>query len=176
MPSKPNHTSPFTFPDISNWAVVRTGARWEKRVKQFFDDADTISYLPLVERRRVYGKRIRRAQLPLFSGYVFFDHDGISKDRIYTCKRIAQVLIPDDPTELRMDLENIALALHAERHFRPASIHTPGTPVEVKHGPMKGIVGEMVRNGPENLLVIRVRFLGATAELEIDEALVEVQK
>ena len=119
------------------------------------------------------GRRIRTSQLPLFSGYVFFDRDAIHPGRIQGCRRIAQVLAPADPEELRRDLEQIARALCLEPTLHPARIAAPGTPVEVRHGPMKGLAGTLVRRGGESLLLISVRFLGATAELEIDEALVE---
>jgi len=60
------------------------------------------------------------------------------------------------------------------RPFLPTESLESGVEIEVRHGPMKGIVGELIRRGTENILVIRVNFIGVTAELEIDEALIRV--
>jgi hypothetical protein len=170
--SEPAVTDSNPLPAAQAWAAARTGARWEKKVRDFFREAGSPTYLPLYEKRRVYGNRIRLSQLPLFAGYVFFDSGSIEPARIQRCGRIAQILQPSDPEELRRDLEQIALALSVQPDLHPARIVAPGTPVEVRHGPLKGLSGVFVRRGGESLLLISVRFLGATAELEIDEALV----
>ncbi len=162
-----------TLPDVARWSVARTGARWEKSVKEFFDTCHTFSYLPLINHRRVYGKRIRNSLIPLFSGYVFFDADGIEPHQIYSCAKIAQVLHPDDPQELRNDLANIARALQAAPDLRPCLNPPPGSPVMVKHGPLEGIRGVLVRHETSNMLIVRVKFIGCSAELKIDEALCE---
>ncbi len=162
---------PYNLPEVKAWAVARTGSRWEKKVQEHLDGFGVANFLPLVERRRVYGRHIRIRHLPLFPGYVFFDQEGVDRGRLFASRKVAQILEPENPEELRADLENLVLAINLKPDIQSIDYQRTGSLVEVKHGPMKGISGTVVRRGNENVLVISVRFLGASAELEIDEVL-----
>ena len=161
------------LPEVGEWAAARTGARWEKCVQEYLDQRSIATYVPLVLRRKVYNGRARENWVPLFSGYVFFDSANLDPTTLYGCRKIAQVLRAEHPEELRADLENVARVLHSEPRLRQSRIGEPGALVTITGGPMKDVQGVLVRYGSQHKLVISVRFLGATAELDIDEARVE---
>lgn len=156
-----------------SWAVARTKARAEKALAEYLTARSVPTFVPLLVSRRVYGRSVRHSQLPLFPGYVFFDDFAISRSSLFESRKVADVLRPPDPNELRRELANLALALQADSGMRATIFGMAGAAVQVVRGPLKGVVGELVRLQNENRLVVRVSFLGKAAELEIDEAFVE---
>lgn len=160
------------LPAVREWAAIRCKARCEKVLAEFLGSRGAPSYLPLMTRRRVYGARVRESRLPLFPGYVFYDAGAIARERVFDSRKAAQVLRAPDPERLRTDLENLARALSLDDRCRQVDFTSPGQPVRVVAGPLRGTSGELVRLGSRSTLVIKVDFLGLAAELNIDEACV----
>ena len=155
------------------WAAAWTKSRAEKALVDYLDSRKVGSFLPIITRRRVYGKIVRESRLPLFSSYVFFDLNGISRLQLFESRKVADVLIPPNPEELRKELSNLALALQSNIPLCQTSLTQAGTPVQIMRGTLKGVVGETVRMQSSTRLILRVQFIGKAAELEIDEAYVE---
>lgn len=160
------------LPIVQEWAAIRCKARCEKVVAGYLGSRGVSSYLPLITRRRVYGARVRESRLPLFPGYLFYDAQGIARERVFESRKVAQVLRAPDPDRLRSDLDNLAQALASDDRCRCVDFTAPGQPVRVVAGPLIGTSGELVRLGSRSTLVIKVPFLGLAAELNIDEACV----
>ena len=55
----------------SNWYVLYTTPRAEKRVKEKLDMSGTESYLPLHRCPRVWSDRVKIVDIPLFNSYIF---------------------------------------------------------------------------------------------------------
>lgn len=160
------------LPVAERWGVARTHARAEKVLHRWLSDREIPSFLPLSPNRKVYGRRIRTSEVPLFSGYVFFDLATCPRQNIFQSRKVAQILEPPDPGALRGELERLARAMQSGEPLRPSRFKA-GTPVQVMRGPLKGLEGEFVRTETLSFLILRVSFLGHSAELRIDEAYVE---
>lgn len=161
------------IPEAKSWAVAWTKARCEKALVEFFGGQAVPCFLPLVRNRRVYGGRVRFSELPLFPGYVFFDLEVIPRPRVFESRKVAQILVPRDQDELVGDLTNLALALSHDTSLRETRFGMVGRKVQVARGPMKGLMGSLVRLENRCRLIVRVSFIGKAAELEIDEAFVD---
>jgi hypothetical protein len=105
----------------------------------------------------------------MFPGYVFYDRAAVDRLEVFASRKVAGILVPDEPEQLREDLESLATALRTEPGLKRCDFGPPGTPVQVLDGPLAGTVGELVRRGARSTLVLRVRFLGFSAETTIDE-------
>lgn len=160
------------LPEAQCWGVAHTHARAEKVLHGWLSDRGVPSFLPLARNRRVYGRHVRSSEVPLFAGYVFFDLAACSRQQVFQSKKVAQVLAPPDPAALRGELERLARALQSGEPLRLSKFRS-GAPVQVARGPLKGLEGEFVRTETASFLILRVTFLGHTAELKIDEAYVE---
>lgn len=171
-PVNPQSEPSLWLPHAECWGVAHTHARAEKVFHNWLLARGVPSFLPLTQRRRVYGRHIRKSATPLFSGYVFFDLAAVPRDQIFSSKKVAQVLEPPDPQALQTELTFLAKALSSEDPLRPSSFKS-GMPARVKRGPLAGLEGELVRTVAGNLLILRVSFLGSVSELKIDEAFVE---
>ncbi len=160
-------------PNVKIWGVARTKSRCEKSFAEYLRIKNVPVFLPLVANRRVYGRHIRVSHNPLFSGYVFFDGNALSRAEVFASRRIAEILIPPDQGELKHDLEQVAFALQKDNSLRENKFGEVGRPVFVKSGPLKGLSGEFVRLGNDGKLVIKVSFIRKAVEMGIDEAFVE---
>ena len=173
QPFAPISPVPDDLLNVGVWAVAWTKPRCEKVLNEFLVARHVLSFLPLVSKRRIYGTHVRVSHLPLFASYVFFDAHAIPRNEVLASHRVAEVLYPADPEELRRDLSNLALALRSDDSLREARFGQAGRRVYVARGPMKGLCGELVRCESRSRIVIRVGFIGKAAELEIDEAFIE---
>lgn len=162
----------LVLPEVHLWAAAHTKARSEKVVADHFRKRGVEHFLPVVLNRRRYGARIRDSWLPLFPGYVFYDFEAIDRRRVFDTRRVAKILVPEEPQQLSQDLHNLAAALAVEPTLRRRELGPPGTPVEVIAGPLVGRTGRLVRQEGGTLLLIAVDFIGFGAEVAIDESCV----
>lgn len=160
------------LPAARRWSVAYTHARAEKVFRDYLLGRKVPCFLPLTRRRRIYGRHIRNSEVPLFSGYVFYDAYSIPRQEVFQSRKVAQILEPPDPLQLQDELASLAIALCSDEPLRPSRYRT-GMAVRVARGPLRGLEGALVRNESECLLILRISFLGCTAELKIDEAYVE---
>ena len=56
---------------MSNWLVVQTRPRWEKKVSQLLLEKGLAAFCPIQEVRRQWSDRIKRIQQPVFPLFVF---------------------------------------------------------------------------------------------------------
>ena len=110
------------LPRAKEWAAAHTKPRCEKVVARYLGDRGVPVFLPVVQNRRTYGARVRVSELPLFPGYVFFDHAAVEQREVYESGRVVGILVPPNPGHLHDDLRNLAVALMARRHTpRPSA-------------------------------------------------------
>src|SRR5436853_261428 len=108
------NADPTVIAAAGSWAVAWTKSRRETCLKDYLQSNDVPVYLPVVKRRRVYGRHVRESLIPLFNGYVFFDAERMPRRDVFASRHVADVLIPTEPERLRADLMNLAQALQAD--------------------------------------------------------------
>lgn len=166
---------PLHLPVAQEWVAAWTKSRAEKALRKYLETRGVPVFLPLVVSRRSYGRLVRQSQLPLFSGYVFYDAASISRSEVFASRYVADVLVPNDTKQLRCELESLAVALASDASMRECRLGGIGSLIEVVRGPLKGVRGELVRFQTGHRLVLHISFLGKSAELAIDEAFVTRQ-
>ncbi len=157
------------LPEVENWAVIHTHSRCEKVVAEFLKEKDVRYFLPLINKRRRYGRHIRDSLLPVFSGYLFYDCDGISRADLFRTHKVARIINTKDQEQLKRELKNIDLAIESGNVFERADFEQIGRVVRVIDGPLKGIEGEFIRRKNKTKLVIKIHILGMAVEADIDE-------
>ena len=97
----------IAFPEqVTRWAVLRTAARWEKKLAELLSNIGVPVFLPLMSRLTTYSDKRRTVHVPVFGGYVFCSElDFLGNPRLSPGVRskVAQVLRPSDPEQLRSD-------------------------------------------------------------------------
>lgn len=156
------------------WWVLHTRARNEKAVAETLEKQGIAHFLPLVTHQRRYAGRIRQVEIPLFPGYIFLC-GGISERHFaLRTNRVAQVLEVPNQERLRADLQQIerVIASHAPVDLFPRIVE--GARCRVVSGSLRGLEGVVLRRRGPWRVYVGVDFLGQSAELEIESALIEV--
>ncbi len=162
------------LPVVESWAVIHTHSRCEKVVAEFLEKKGVKYYLPLIKKRRIYGRHIRESMLPVFSGYVFYDYDGIPRSDIFKTKKVAKIIEPRNKEQLKKELENIEKAISSGVYLERINRLQKGDRVIVKSGPLAGVEGIFLRHKNRTKLIISISMLGMSVEADIDEASVEI--
>jgi transcription antitermination factor NusG len=155
------------------WAV-HTKPRSEKKLTRFLESMRVGHYLPTMLRRHTYGGRQARTNwVPLFPGYVFLLQEQIDRSLVFRSGAVVQLISVPRPEELFSDLQSLWLTLSAKPASVREALYQPGVPVEVVAGPLKGVVGELIRTrkGGERLLIC-VHLFNQAVTVEIDAACV----
>lgn len=157
------------FENLPIWAV-HTKPRAEKKLVTYLEKEGVSHYLPTSLRRHIYGSRQPRTNwVPLFPGYVFLLQKEFVRRTLYRSNAIVQFIEVPDPKQLYDDLKNLWLTLTRKPTEVELASYKPGSLVEVRSGPLKGVVGEIHRTKKKKTrLLIRVHFFDRVVSVDID--------
>jgi len=147
------------------WYLIRTRQYKEKAVNEALSKLLPNTFLPLLRTsRRVRGKLVGRI-VPLFSCYLFASFELQSQYRtIQRTPGVVGVLsAADEPLEVQEDiLEEIRRRGSNGIVELPQETLRSGDPVEIMHGPLRGVSGifERYLSGPERASLL-VTLIGA---------------
>ena len=69
-----------------------------------------------------------------------------------------------------IEIDSIRQLIASELSFDPCPLIKEGMMVEVKSGPLKGVVGRLMRKGAHARLVLSVDLIGQAVSVEVDAA------
>ncbi|MDX9942026.1 MAG: UpxY family transcription antiterminator [Bacteroidales bacterium] len=164
------------------WYAIYTRSRYEKRVEKFLREKEVEVYLPLMRVFRRWSDRMKRVEVPLFNSYLFVRTHPSDQRHYYNILQTPGVVrfitfegqpvpVPDHQIDALQRLS--AEGYDLEPADKPL---TPGTPVEIKQGPLKGIRGEVLSAGTNKFLIIQIDSLDKSIQVKIPPALVEPTK
>jgi transcription antitermination factor NusG len=130
------------------------------------------AFLPTLPKWSRWKDRRKRVDWPLFQGYCFarVRHDDTRAVRM--CPGVATVVsfagevaaIPD------REIDAIRALVASDLQYDPCPLLPEGSQVEVVAGPLKGVVGRLVRKQARARLVLSVDLIGQGVSVEIDAA------
>lgn len=156
----------------TNWYVVFTASRAEKRVKLRLEQAGIENYLPVRVVERECEGQIRRIEVPIISGCVFVRvSEADLSSLLSTCGVIAllkgervPVIISDEQVESLRLLNERAGDIEVVDKAIPS-----GDMVRVVQGDLLGIRGELIGVADRQQIVIRISHLaGVCADIRLD--------
>ncbi|MEW6323413.1 MAG: UpxY family transcription antiterminator [Acidobacteriota bacterium] len=155
------------------WYAIWTRSRHEKLVRDQLERKHIEVFLPTYFKWSRWKDRKKQIEWPLFPGYCFVKVD-VADQRLPILKTDGVVAIvgaeghPEPIPEYEID--GIRRLLESEIAFDPAPLIKEGMMVEVKSGPLKGVVGRLVRKGAHARLVLSVDLIGQAVSVEVDAA------
>lgn len=162
-----------------NWYAIYTRSRYEKRVEKQLREQGVKVYLPLMSTFRRWSDRMKKVEVPLFNSYLFVKTHPSDQHHYYSILHTPGVVrfiafegqpvpVPDHQIEALQRLSAEGYDLQpAEKPLKP------GTPVEIKQGPLRGITGEIIASGGNKFLIIQIDSLDKCIQVKIPAALVE---
>ena len=156
--------------DSKKWLAVYTKPRHEKAVEKEFQKKGFEVYLPMLKERRKWSDRKKWVEFPMFRSYVFVRTK--IKNTLFVLQTPGVVKIikfGDEVTVVRNEsIEAIKLMIEGGYNPEPLNYFIQGDPVEVKDGPLKGLVGEVIRLDKNDRLVVRVDAIQHSVSIQIN--------
>ena len=166
-------TSNLQPPTSAQWFAIWTRSRHEQVVREQLEKKRIDAFLPTITRRSRWKDRKKKIDWPLFPGYCFARFDPGDTLPILKCSGVVNIIsfegrpapIPD------FELESIRLLVGSELQYDPCPMIREGMLVEVLHGPLRGVVGRLMRKDTRHAsLVLSVDLIGQAVSVEVDAA------
>ena len=158
--------------NLKKWIAVYTKPRHEKIVEKELRNKGFRVYLPMLKEKRKWSDRKKWIDLPLFKSYIFVLTD--IKNALFILQTIGVVRVIKFGKEIAVIKdENIkAIKLMIKGGYSPIAIDyfEKGESVEVKEGPLKGLVGEVKRIDSQDRLLVKVDAIQHSISIQINRA------
>ena len=128
------------------------------------------AFLPTITRWSRWKDRKKRIDFPLFPGYCFVRFNGVERLPVLKCTGVVNIVSFDGDIVAipEHEIESIRRLVESDLQFDPCPLIREGMMVEVSHGPLKGVVGRLVRKGAHARLVLSVDLIGQAVSVEVD--------
>jgi len=156
--------------DSKKWIAIYTKPRYEKTVKKELQKKGFEVFLPMLKERRKWSDRNKWIEFPLFRSYLFVRTK--LKNSLFVLQTLGVVKVIKFGREVAIvqnkSIESIKLMI--DGGFKPEMLDyfLKGDPVEVSDGPLKGIVGEVIRLDKDDRLMIRVDAIQHSISIQIN--------
>jgi transcription termination/antitermination protein NusG len=159
-------------PDIEAWFAVWTRSRHENSVLAQLVAKDIEVFLPTITRWSRWKDRRKRIDWPLFPGYCFVRIPSADSRAVLKCAGVVGLVsFEGRPAAISdWEIESIRALVSSELRYDPCPLIREGMSVEVVSGPLRGVVGKLVRKGSHARLVLAVDLIGQAVSVEIDAA------
>jgi transcription antitermination factor NusG len=157
----------------AQWYAVWTRSRAEQVVREQLEKKQIDAFLPTMTRWSRWKDRKKKVDWPLFPGYCFARFDSADVLPILKCAGVVNIVSFDGkPAPIpEVELESIRLLVGSDLQFDPCPLIHEGMSVEVMHGPLKGVVGRLMRKDANRArLVLSVDLIGQAVSVEVDAA------
>ena len=158
--------------NTSAWFAVWTRSRHEQVVREQIQEKGIEAFLPTVTKWSRWKDRRKKVDWPLFPGYCFARFDPADRLSVLKCTGVVNIVsfngdiapIPD------LEIDSLRKLVTSELQYDPCPLIKEGTMVEVVHGPLKGVVGRLLRKGAHARLILAVDLIGQAVSVEVDAA------
>lgn len=150
--------------DSTNWYVLLTTARSEKKVAERLDAMGVECFLPLERTVRMWSDRKKKVEIPLIPSVVFVRTTLAALSNFYSVSGVYSVLKEHgQPGVVReQEIENLRILVGGEqldRNVQPEHFAS-GDAVEVIAGPFRGLHATAIEELGHFRLLVEVRQLG----------------
>ena len=152
------------------WYAVWTRSRHEQVVRDQLERKGLQAFLPTITRWSRWKDRKKQIDWPLFPGYCFARFNAAERLPVLKCTGVVNIVSFDGDIVAipEHEIESIRRLVESDLQFDPCPLIREGMMVEVTHGPLKGVVGRLVRKGAHARLVLAVDLIGQAVSVEVD--------
>jgi transcriptional antiterminator NusG len=157
----------------SHWYAVWTRSRHEQVVRQQLEQKRVDAFLPTITRWSRWKDRKKKIDWPLFPGYCFARFNPDDALSVLKCTGVVNIVsFEGKPAAIpEYEVDSIRLLVGSEFQFDPCPLVKEGMMVEVVHGPLRGVIGRLLRKETQKArLVLSVDLIGQAVSVEVDAA------
>jgi len=158
-----------------NWFAICTRHQHERMVVRNLEYKEFEVFLPLYKARHGWKDRIKEVSVPLFPGYLFV-RGGLQRWlAILSTPGVSSIVsCGGQPAAIPFsEIEGIKRVVESTLRVEPHPFLRSGDWVRVKHGPIAGLEGILLRQKNVARLVLSVEMLGQSAAVEVGATDVE---
>ena len=154
------------------WDALWTRSRHEQVVREQLEQKHVETFLPTVTRWSRWKDRKKKIDWPLFPGYCFARFNARERLPILKCTGVVSIIsFEGEPAPIpEHEIDSIRTLIDSELAYDPCPMIREGMMVEVAHGPLKGVIGRLIRKGAHARLVLSVDLIGQAVSVEVDAA------
>jgi transcription antitermination factor NusG len=155
-----------------DWFAIWTRSRHEKRVRDQLAEKSLDVFLPTITKWSRWKDRKKQIEWPLFPGYCFARFNIHDRLAVLKCDGVVTIVGSEgQPSPIpAFEIDGIRQLIASELSFDPCPLIKEGMMVEVKSGPLRGVIGRLVRKGAHARLVLSVDLIGQAVSVEVDAA------
>ena len=157
---------------------MHTTARHEKRVAAYLEEKRVCAFLPLLLQLNKWSDRTSKVEVPMFSCYAFVRIGQTAEERLKVLRTPGVIgfvgnerqgtPIPDE------QIESLRTAVHNKIPCSPHPFVNVGNRVRIRGGSLDGVEGILVRQGPDQGLVLSVELLHRSMSIRVEGYAVEL--
>jgi transcription antitermination factor NusG len=154
------------------WYALWTRSRHEQVVREQLQQKSIEAFLPTVTKWSRWKDRKKKIDWPLFPGYCFARFNAIERLPVLKCAGVVSIIsFEGEPAPIPdLEIDGIRQLVESDLAYDPCPLIREGEMVEVKSGPLKGVVGRLVRKSEKARLVLSVDLIGQAVSVEVDAA------
>ena len=158
--------------DDAHWYALWTRSRHEQVVREQLEQKRIEVFLPTVTKWSRWKDRKKKIDWPLFPGYCFARFDARERLPIVKCTGVVSIIsFEGEPAPISdLEINGIRQLVESDLAYDPCPMIREGMMVEVVHGPLRGVVGRLVRKNEKARLVLSVDLIGQAVSVEVDAA------
>jgi transcriptional antiterminator NusG len=155
-----------------HWFAIWTRSRHEQTVREELELRGIESFLPTITKWSRWKDRKKKIDWPLFPGYCFARFVPESRLPVLKCNGVVSIVsFNGEPAPIpSQEIDSLRLLVATDLAYDPCPLIREGMMVEVVHGPLRGIIGRLVRKGSHARLVLAVDLIGQAVSVEVDAA------
>ncbi len=157
--------------DQSNWYVLYTRPRHEKKIYNRLLKKNIVAFLPLIKVVRQWSDRKKQIEVPLFSNYLFVKLPTILHYQVLTIEGALKILHSNgEPASIDDDeIASIRLMMQGKpvvtnEHYQIGDF------VKVITSPLKGLEGVLVEYKGKSRLSVRINVLNKSLLLNVNKS------
>jgi transcription antitermination factor NusG len=157
----------------AEWYAIWTRSRHEQVVREQLERKHIEAFLPTITRWSRWKDRKKKIDWPLFPGYCFAKFDADAALPVLKCTGVVNIVsFEGKPAPIpAYELDSIRLLIGSELQYDPCPMIQEGMMVEVVHGPLRGVIGRLIRKEAlKARLVLSVDLIGQAVSVEVDAA------
>jgi transcriptional antiterminator NusG len=153
-----------------HWYALWTRSRHEQVVRQQLEQKRIEAFLPTITKWSHWKDRKKQIDWPLFPGYCFARFNAAERLPILKCTGVVSIIsFEGEPASIpEHEIDGIRQLVESELAYDPCPMIKEGMMVEVTHGPLKGVIGRLVRKGAHARLILSVDLIGQAVSVEVD--------
>lgn len=161
-------------PEGQRWEVIHTKPRCEKKLAQYARGNGITYYLPQMDSKRVYQRRMVSFTKPMFPSYLFCVLDPPKRQTLLYSGYIVAFLRVSQQQFLLEELLNIKHSTYPQIEMEKTLWLSQGLKVEITQGPLKGVTGLVESHDKLDEVRLQVNILRQAVLVKIDPHFVKI--